>query len=61
MRKSNTEKELKRFNYLKHTKGKSAAVFGLRNAITVGKKISQEAKVIIDPNMMEDVSSVDKI
>ena len=55
--KENYEKDIKYLEGLKNEKGKSAAVFGLREKILGNKKRPQERVVLSDPKTGKDVST----
>ena len=55
------EKDMRELEGLKKSKGKSAAVFGLRDKILGKKKSAQEQVVITDPSTGEDVYTPEEI
>ena len=61
IRKNDREKELIKFQRLKSSKGKCAAIFHLRDSITGNKKVNQETTTVIDPKTKREVNSVDGI
>ena len=55
------EKKLKALNTLKRTKGKSAAIFDLKDKILGEKKVQQEAVVMENPENEELIFDAEKI
>ena len=60
-RKEILEKELEDLRKIKNKKGKSAAIFKLKEKVVGAKKIQQEATILIDPETKNEINTVAEI
>ena len=59
--KERLEKDIKALENLKHNKGRSAAVFGLRDKVLGKKKVAPEQMILKDPETEEEVNTAEEV
>ena len=59
--KESLNKELDKFREIKERRGKSAAIFAVKNEVVGSKKIGQEATTVLDPDTNKEITDPDKI